>query len=138
MINRPHIFRNASFILPYEEDKVMTVHKVMRCCLLLRMEFLREISYFDRTTFLYEEKLILSVQVRQKYGKIVFTLLIEAIHAHVRSEKGNSSKRMLLSIKSRRYYLKKYNGYSQLELVLVNASYSLLQLLHYIKSKVSK
>ena len=134
----PKIFKNASFILPYKKDEIITVTKVMGCCLMLRMEFLRDIHYFDETTFLYAEEPILSAQVKEKSGKIVFTPLIEAIHAHIKSEKGNNSKRMLLFIKSRKYYLKKYSGYNALQLLSLNLSYAVLFSLHYIKSKMTK
>lgn len=130
----PRIFKNTSFVLPYKKDKIMVVPKVMGCCLMLRMGFLREINYFDENTFLYSEEPILSAQVKQKGGEIVFTPLIEAVHSHIKSKKGNSSKRMLLFIKSRKYYLKKYSGYNTLQLLSLNFSYAVLFSLHFIKS----
>ncbi|MCK5538101.1 MAG: hypothetical protein KAI79_14845, partial [Bacteroidales bacterium] len=84
------------------------------------------------------EEPILSSQVREKKGEIVFTPFIEAVHAHHASEKGNSSKRMLLFIKSRKYYLKKYSEYNQVQLLLLNFSYAVLAMLHKIKSEVKK
>lgn len=134
----PRIFKNRSYVLPYEADKIITVPKVMGCCLLLRMDFLRDIGYFDETTFLYSEEPILASQVKEKKGQIVFTPFIEVVHAHKASEKGNSSKRMLLFIKSRKYYLKKYSEYNQIQLFLLNFSYAVLAILHKIKSKVGK
>jgi GT2 family glycosyltransferase len=132
------IFKPTSYTLPYKKDEIMTVPKVMGCCLLLRMDFLRDIGYFDEGTFLYVEEPILASQVKEKNVQMVFTPFIEAVHAHIRSEKGNSSKRMLLFIKSRKYYLKKYSGYNQIELMLLNFSYAVLAMLHYVKSKVKK
>jgi GT2 family glycosyltransferase len=134
----PSIFKNTSYILPYKAGEIVSVPKITGCCLLLRMDFLRNINYFDENTFLYSEEPILSVQVKQHGGEVVFTPFIEAVHAHKTSEKGNNSKRMLLMIKSRRYYLKKYSGYSQAQLMLLNFSYSILSMLHKIKYKVTK
>ena len=134
----PCVFKNTSFVLSYKKDRVVTVPKVMGCCLLLRMNFLKDINYFDENTFLYAEEPILSAQVKQHEGKIVFSPFIEAIHAHIKSTKGNSSKRMLLFIKSRKYYLKKYSGYNRVQLFVLNCSYAVLAILHKIKSKVKK
>ena len=134
----PSIFKSTSFILPYEKNKIITVPKVMGCCLMLQMDFLREINYFDENIFLYAEEPILSAQVKQKNGKIVFTPKIEAIHAHIKSEKGNSSKRMFLFIKSRKYYLQKYSNYKKLQLLLLNISYGVLYSLHYLKYTIER
>ena len=134
----PRIFNTDSYILSYDTDKITTVPKVMGCCLMLKMDFLRTINYFDENTFLYCEEPILSAQIKAKNNQIIFNPKIEAIHAHKASEKGNSSKRMLLFIKSRKYYLKQYSGYNQIQLMLLNFSYAVLAILHYIKSKVRK
>ena len=134
----PRIFKKTPYVLAYEKNKIITVPKVMGCCLLVKINFLREINYFDENTFLYSEEPILSAQVKQKGGKIVFNPIIEAIHAHDKSQKGNSSKSMLQFIKSRKYYLKKYSGYSYLKLVLLTISYSFLELLYSIKLKMFK
>ena len=134
----PRIFKNSSFILPYKEDEITTVPKVMGCCLMLRMDFLKDINYFDENTFLYAEEPILSAQVKQKGGKIVFTPLIKALHAHVQSKKGNNSKRMLLFIKSRKYYLETYSGYNALQLLLLDLSYWVLSSLHRVKIAIGK
>lgn len=134
----PKIFTIKPYLIPYKSDQIITVPKVVGCCLLVRMDFLREIGYFDETTFLYAEEPILAAQVRQKKGKIVFTPFVEALHAHQANTKGNSSKRMQLFIKSRKYYLKKYSGYNQIQLMLLNFSYALLAIMHQIKASLTK
>ena len=103
-----------------------------------KMDFLKAIGYFDEKTFLYAEEPILAAQVKSMGGKIAFNPFIEAVHAHRKSEKGNSSKRMLLFIQSRKYYLKNYSTYNSLQLLLLNASYGLLALAHRLKYKMSK
>ena len=128
-------FKPTSFLIKYNKNENIIVPKIMGCCLMLKMNFLTNINYFDETTFLYSEEAILSKQVLEKNGHIIFDPSIEAIHAHKASEKGNSSKRMLIFIKSRQYYLKKYSGYSKLKLSLLNISYGLMYLLHWIKAK---
>jgi len=134
----PRIFKIIPFILPYKKNQIITVPKIMGCCLLLKMNFLREINYFDENTFLYSEEPILSAQVKQKDGQIVFNPQIEAIHAHDRSQKGNSSKRMLQFIKSRKYYLHVYSDYNKFQLTMLNFSYLILSLMHRIKLFLGK
>jgi GT2 family glycosyltransferase len=134
----PSLFKIRPYVLPYETNKVMTVPKVVGCCLLLRMNFLREIDYFDEATFLYSEEAILSSQVKDKQGKIAFLPYIEAIHAHKESAKGNSSKRMLLFIESRKHYLKNYSKYTSVQLLLLSISYTALKIAHKLKYRVRK
>ena len=110
----------------------------MGCCLMLRMNFLRDIEYFDENTFLYSEEAILSKQVLQKNGHIVFNPNIEAIHAHKASEKGNKYKRMLFFTKSRLYYLRNYSGYNSIRLTSLILSYSILYILYFIMAKIKK
>ena len=131
-------FKQSSYLISYKKNVPVIVPKIMGCCLMLKMNFLREINYLDETTFLYSEEAILSKQVLQKKGHIVFDPSIEAIHAHKASEKGNSSKRMMFFIKSRLYYLKKYSGYNFAQLTSLKISYLLLYLTHFIKAAFIK
>ncbi len=134
----PKLFKNSSFLLPYKKNKIIPVPKVIGSCLLLRIDFLRDIGYFDENVFLYAEEPILSAQVKARKGVIIFTPFIEAVHAHKRSEKGNSSKRMLLFMKSRKYYLKTYSGHNTLQLLFLDFSYLVWSLLHRAKIAMGK
>lgn len=133
----PKIFKNSSCVMPFEGQKIKPIEKTSGCCMLLKTSFLREIDYLDETTFLYSEEPILAKQVKQKNKFIIFNPRIKALHAHKESEKDNSSKRMLLFIKSRKYYLKKYSKYNCIKLILLMLSYSLLAILHKVKSKLT-
>jgi len=127
-----------SYILPIAGTVPVRVPKVSGCCLLVRMSFLRETAYLDEDVFLYCEEPILAARVRKAGGHIVFDPSLSAVHAHVRSEKGNSSRRMLTFIKSRRYYLQRYSGYGRLRLMLLHVSYLLLVALHSIKMRLGR
>ncbi len=131
----PRVFKKNSYIVPYDSSKIIEVPKVTGCSLLLKMSFLRDIGYLDENVFLYSEEAILSAQVKKYNGKIMFIPNVEAIHAHVRSKKANSSLRMLDFIKSRKYYIQEYSEYNKLQKFLLSISYGLLSLLHKIKSK---
>lgn len=131
-------FKPTSYLIPYEKKYTFKVEKIMGCCLMLKMDFLRDISYFDENTFLYSEEAILSKQVLHQNGQIVFNPNIEAVHAHKAGEKGNKYKRMLFYTKSRLYYLKNYSGYNLIKLTSLNLSYKILYILYFIMAKIRK
>ena len=128
----------GSYVLPTVMEKPAAVPKVSGCCLMLRMSFLRATAYLDEQVFLYCEEPILSARVHSHGGRIFYVPSISAVHAHVRSEKGNTGKRMLLFIKSRKYYLEKYSSYKQWQLQLLKLSYGALALLSAARSRVSR
>jgi len=103
---------------------------------MIKLDFLKKINYFDENTFLYSEEAILSSQIKSLDGVIKFNPNIRALHAHDMTKKDNSSKRMLLMLKSRKYYLKNYSGYNFLQIIILRVSYTFMQLLHKIKQKV--
>lgn len=133
----PNVFKNTSYIVPFQSSEPFVIEKTMGCCLLIDMDFLRDIQYFDENTFLYSEEPILAKQVKQQNKNIIFNPSIQAIHAHKSSEKGNSSKRMLQMIKSRKYYLQHYSGYNKIQLWLLCLSYGVLWFLHKIRSVIN-
>lgn len=129
----PTMFRKTSYLLPYASNAPMEVPKVIGCSLLIRMDFLRKIKFFDEGVFLYSEEAILAKQVQKKNMKIIFTPQTFAVHAHVRSEKGNSALRMLNFIKSRKYYLYNHSDYGVVQKILLTVSYAFLSGLQKIK-----
>jgi GT2 family glycosyltransferase len=129
--------KNNSYIDRYKKDNISSVNKVMGCSFMIKLNFLKEINYFDQNTFLYSEEAILSSQIKKVDGLIKFNSKIKALHAHDLTKKDNSSKRMLLMLKSRKYYLKNYSGYNFFQLILLSLSYSFLKILHKIKEKVN-
>ncbi len=126
------------YIIPFLTEKPFTVPKVSGCCLMLSMGFLKTTQYLDENTFLYCEEPILSARVKKIGGDILFVPSLKATHAHVKSEKGDVSKRMIQFIKSRKYYLRNYSGYSKVSLWFLNLSYTFLQLFTVIRKVVSK
>lgn len=98
-----------SFIDHYETSHYC--HKVSGCCLMVRMEFIKEIGYFDEYPFLYCEEAILSKQVeRSRKWKIYYTADTKAIHRHINKEKGNPVHRIRQWQRSRNYYIENYSG----------------------------
>lgn len=133
----PKIFKKINFIEKIESNTPVYVSKVMGCCMLIKMDFLNEIGFLDETTFLYSEEAILSAQVKNLGKKIIFIPMLTALHVHKKSEKSNSSSRMLLFIKSRLYYINNFSEFSKKQKKLMNISYLILKYIHLIKLKIS-
>jgi GT2 family glycosyltransferase len=125
-------FKEVSYIQKIESDIAMRVQKVSGCCMMISMDFLKKNNYLDEGIFLYCEEAILSSQVKNTDGRVIFVPYIDAVHAHIKSNKGNVSKRMLLYIKSRKYYLSKYSGYNVFQVLLLKISYLPLEVYHNI------
>ena len=88
--------------------------KVSGCCLMLRCSFLQEIGYFDEYPFLYCEEAILASQVARAGKKMYYLADTQAIHRHVKSEKGDPVKRFRHWQRSRIYFYKRYSNDSWL------------------------
>lgn len=96
------------FIDNYKESHYC--HKVSGCCFMIRMSFLKSIKFFDEKVFLYCEEAILSRQVEIACKQMYYLATAQAVHRHVRSEKGDPIKRFKVWGKSRCYYIDKYSN----------------------------
>ncbi|WP_270738363.1 glycosyltransferase family 2 protein [Coprobacter fastidiosus] len=86
--------------------------KVSGCCFLLRMDFVKEIGFFDDNVFLYCEEAILSRQVEIAGKKMYYIADSQAVHAHISSTKGNPVKRFENWESARMYFIDRYSGYN--------------------------
>lgn len=84
--------------------------KVSGCCLLLCMAFVQQIGFFDEGVFLYCEEPILARQVERAGKCIYYTTEAQAVHRHVKSEKGDPLGRLRHWKRSRHYYIDHYSG----------------------------
>lgn len=85
-------------------------HKVSGCCLLINIDFIQKIGFFDEYPMLFCEEAILSRQVESAKQKMYYTAETQAIHAHKKSEKGNPIPRFKQWRRSRLYFIEKYSG----------------------------
>ena len=95
------------FIDNYKENHYC--HKVSGCCFMIRMSFLKSIDFFDENVFLYCEEAILSRQVEIAGKKMYYLATAQAIHRHVKNEKGDPIKRFKVWGKSRCYFIDRYS-----------------------------
>lgn len=84
--------------------------KVSGCCLLVRINFIKEIGYFDEYPFLYCEEAILSQQVEQAGKHMYYMADLQAVHRHIASAKGNPIPRFQQWRRSRLYFIRQYSG----------------------------
>lgn len=103
--------------------------KLSGCCFLIRISFVKRIGFLDEHTFLYCEEPILAKQVQQQQAKMYYMADIQAFHNHIKSEKGNSAKRMEIFAASRTYYWNTYSGYSRFAAWLLKLSRKLHQVI---------
>ncbi len=95
------------FIDNYKESHYC--HKVSGCCFMIWMSFLKDIDFFDEKVFLYCEEAILSRQVEIAGKKMYYLATAQAVHNHVKSEKGDPVKQFKTWGKSRCYFIDKYS-----------------------------
>ena len=96
------------FIDNYKESHYC--HKVSGCCFMIRMSFLKDIDFFDEKVFLYCEEAILSRQVEIAGKRMYYLTTAQAVHRHIKSDKGDPVKRFKTWGKSRCYFIDKYSN----------------------------
>lgn len=112
--------------------------KVSGCSLMVRMDFIREIGFFDEYPFLYCEEPILSRQVEMA-GKCMYYLAeAQAIHHHIASTKGDPVKRFEQWKRSRLYYILRYSGDSWIGKKIASFSTMLYTQLFIFAKKVKR
>lgn len=84
--------------------------KVSGCSLLVRMDFIQSIGFFDEYPFLYCEEPILSRQVEWAGKRMYYTTTAQAIHKHIASTKGDPVLRFRQWKRSRLYFIHRYSG----------------------------
>lgn len=97
--------------------------KVSGCCFLIRLEFLKQINYFDEKVFLYCEEPILASQVKRSGKRMYYCADATAFHNHIASAKGRTFLRMKQFFKSRNYFLTHYGCFCGSKKVLLIFKY---------------
>jgi len=86
-------------------DKVMNIPYLSGCCMMLRVDVLKDVGLFDERFFLYPEDLDLSRRIHQNY-KTVFYPYVSIIHAHNRGSYTNVRLLWIHSVNMIRYFNK--------------------------------
>lgn len=85
--------------------------KLSGCALMIRMDFIKSINFFDEYPFLYCEEAILAKQVVSAARTMRYVADTQAIHRHISSAKGDPRPRFSQWRRSRLYYIREYSGY---------------------------
>ncbi len=110
VLHRHRKTESYDFIDCYSESHYCA--KVSGCCLMVKLDVMKRIGFFDEGVFLYCEEAILSRQVERASLRMYYMADSQAIHAHVKSEKGNPVPRFRNWKRSRFYFIDKYSDYS--------------------------
>ncbi len=108
------------FIDRYQENHCCT--KLSGCCLLVRLDFIQSINFFDESVFLYCEEAILSRQVENAAKRMYYLADVQAIHRHIKSDKGNPINQFHIWRDSRIYFINRYSGDSWLGKLITSFS----------------
>ncbi len=102
---------------PY--NKIIYPYRLMGCFLLLNLNALEEVGWFDENTFLYGEELILSEKLINHGYRIAYTEEVYVKHIHEATTSQLGEKRALMQLNSELYYFEKYRGYGRIRLLLI-------------------
>ncbi len=108
------------------------------CCVLVRMSFIERIGFFDENVFLYCEEEILAYQARNVGVEFYYMPEVTAVHNHMKSEKGNKYRRMLLFCNSVNYKNKYHSNFNKLQIILLRGSNYLRKLLMKLLARVNE
>lgn len=85
--------------------------KLMGSCLIIDLEFIKNIGFFDENVFMYGEEAILAKIIARSGKKLYYDASALAIHAHVKKKKNPPAIQIKLWRKSSLYYNSYYSNY---------------------------
>ena len=94
------------------------IYRPQGCCMLVDLEKMREVGFFDEETFLYFEESILAEKLLTRGYKCFCNTATSVIHNHSKTVKSTFDIKRIISInnKSFAYYLRKYRGYGNIKI----------------------
>jgi GT2 family glycosyltransferase len=93
---------------------------ILGCFMVLRLDYMSKIDYFDENTFLYAEELILAEKLKKFGWKMAFYPKIYVKHLHGESTKVlGEMKKYFLQLKSDLYYFEKYRKFNKIIIWLI-------------------
>lgn len=102
-------------------DETHRVYHLVGCCFMMKRDLAMKVTPFDEHTFLYEEELILGIQV-EKAGYAAYNHPAAVVtHLNERSSKHIRSYALIHLVNSEIYYCKQYLGASRLQILPIYA-----------------
>lgn len=124
--------KSLSTTMDYTNSRYCPI--VSGSCLFVRTSFIKQIGFFDENVFLYCEEPILAHQVKAAGMKLYYMAEAQAVHKHIKSQKGNLYRRMIWLCDSRDYKNKYHCDYNRLQVTLLLISNRLRKYFLKLKS----
>lgn len=127
----PHKF-NKLIIKTYDKTEPMMIEVISGCCLLFKIEILKNGKLFDENTFLYAEEFILERELSNNQYKSYIIPFVKVIHYHGESTKKFKLFSFIKSIESHMYYGYNYLNLNRFQLRL----YIIIYFISFIKMTI--
>lgn len=95
------------------------VYRLMGCFMLVRLDIIEKVNWFDENTFLYAEELILAEKLLTLGYNTAYTSRVYVFHMHEISANRLGRNRKLIRLSSDLYYYRKYRNFSSIKLFAV-------------------
>jgi len=104
--------------------KIRYPYRVIGSFMLVDLEVLKQVDWFDENTFLYAEELILAEKLQGHGYKMAYTDSVYVRHIHGSSASNiGRMKIVAIALESELYYLKNYRNYGGLKLFLAKIGF---------------
>lgn len=133
-----HIFKgtdNKYNCRDLDLGKPAIVHSVSGSCFMMSKECALEITPFDENTFLFQEELIIGIQMEKKGLKTMYNPLCEVIHEHGQSTKSIKALSFIFFVESEIYYCRKYLNASLISILPLYSIRSISFMVRCINNK---
>lgn len=125
------------------KDGFAVVYRVVGCFMLVDLEKLEQVGWFDENTFLYMEELILAEKLSSVGYKMAYTSLVSVHHEHEVSTRTFGLKKFLIGLESSLYYFKVYRKFGPIRLFLIKVgvlyrTFILVPVFEFIKNNLRK
>jgi len=102
-----------------EGKNIAIVYRIMGCFMLMKLDAIEKIGYFDENTFLYGEEEILSERLLRIGYRVAYNPNIQVQHIHAETTRFLSKYRsFIMQIKSEIYYFKKYRNFNFFSIII--------------------
>jgi len=107
-----------------DEGTTRYCYSLVGCFMLMDLDVIEKVGWFDENTFLYAEEDILAEKLERVGYKMAYVDSVYIKHMHGQSTQnlGNKS-RLLHQLNANLYYFRRYRGYGPIKLALVKAGF---------------
>lgn len=98
-------------------DNYGYIYRPQGCCMLVDLEKMKKVDYFDEYTFLYNEELILAERLLQNDFKCACCVDTRVVHNHSKTINSNIKRKKVIELQQIgfKYYIEKYRKFNVIE-----------------------